>query len=126
VTGHESHGINAPFLIKAPFISFDDILPKVDVVVCHGGNGTIYQAMLHKVPVLCGPSHLEQTWNAQRVEELGYGQSIHSIHPDRIHAVICDWIEKKSRIRWDLDFDAFNTEFQNSHLLALVSRLVKM
>ena len=44
-----------------------------DVVVNHGGNGTVYQAILSGTPIVGIPSHVDQELNLQRVEDLGIG-----------------------------------------------------
>ena len=49
------------------------IMEKSDVVVCHGGNGTIYQAMSKGVPIIGIPTMHDQEFNLQRVEDLGIG-----------------------------------------------------
>lgn len=49
------------------------LLEKSDVVVCHGGNGTIYQAMSKGVPIIGIPTMHDQEFNLDRVEELGVG-----------------------------------------------------
>jgi len=49
------------------------ILEKADVVVCHGGNGTVYQAMTQGVPIIGIPTFHDQEFNMQRVEDLGIG-----------------------------------------------------
>jgi len=49
------------------------IMEKSDVVVSHGGNGTIYQAITGSVPILGIPYHIDQQVNLQRVEDLGIG-----------------------------------------------------
>ncbi|MFO8008144.1 MAG: glycosyltransferase [Candidatus Brocadiia bacterium] len=46
---------------------------RADVVVCHGGNGTIYQALAQGTPVVGVPQFHDQEFNMQRVEELGVG-----------------------------------------------------
>jgi UDP:flavonoid glycosyltransferase YjiC (YdhE family) len=43
------------------------------VVVCHAGNGTIYQALAHGVPVVGVPEFHDQEFNMQQVEALGLG-----------------------------------------------------
>ncbi|MFC2113008.1 glycosyltransferase [Bacteroidota bacterium] len=121
VVGENNSVMHASFLLKTPFVNFNEVLPKVDLVICHGGNGTVYNALLNKVPVLCHQSNLEQTWNVNRIEELGYGQSLNKINPENTHIVINDWIGKKTRIQWNLNFSAFNNDFQNNLLLKIVS-----
>lgn len=49
------------------------LLEKSNVVVCHGGNGTIYQAMSKGVPIIGIPTMHDQEFNLDRVEELGIG-----------------------------------------------------
>ena len=44
-----------------------------DVVVCHAGNGTIYQALSRGTPVVGVPDFHDQEFNMQRVEALGLG-----------------------------------------------------
>ena len=107
--------------MKVPFVNYEEVLPQVDLVICHGGNGTIYHALKNKVPVLCLEFHLEQTWNIQRMEELGYGQNLIKVHPSKVHQVVLHWLEKKSSIQWNLDFHAFNQDVQNSLLQQIVS-----
>lgn len=50
-----------------------EIMEKSDVVVCHGGNGTIYQAMSKGVPIIGIPTMHDQEFNLDRVSELGIG-----------------------------------------------------
>jgi UDP:flavonoid glycosyltransferase YjiC (YdhE family) len=120
VTGENNNVMDASFLLKTPFVNFEEVLPQVDLVICHGGNGTLYHALFNKVPVLCHQSHLEQTWNVHRIEELGYGQSLNKINPKNIHIVINEWVQKQSMIQWNLNFDAYNNDFQNDLLLKIV------
>lgn len=49
------------------------IMEKSDLVVCQGGNGTIYQAMSKGVPIIGIPTMHDQEWNLDRVEDLGIG-----------------------------------------------------
>ncbi len=44
-----------------------------NLVVCHGGNGTIYQALSQGVPIIGIPTMHDQWFNMERVEELGVG-----------------------------------------------------
>ena len=58
------------------FLDPQSILEKASAVLCHAGNGTIYQALANGVPVVGIPTHLEQRFNAQRLEALGLGREI--------------------------------------------------
>lgn len=123
VAGERNNVMHASFIKKFPFIDFNEVMPKVDLVICHGGNGTLYHALFNKVPVLCHQSNLEQTWNVHRIQELGYGQSLHKTNLKDIHGVINDWMEKRPRIQWDLNFDAFNKDFQNNLLFRIIDEI---
>jgi MGT family glycosyltransferase len=50
-----------------------EIMKKADVVLNHGGNGTIYQAIAAGIPIIGIPAHVDQERNLQRVEDLGFG-----------------------------------------------------
>ena len=124
VVGDKNNVMNSSFLLKTPFVDFDEVLPEVDLVICHGGNGTLNQALFNKVPVLCYQSHLEQTWNVHRIEQLGYGQSLNNIEPEDIHILINEWMDKKSKIRWNLNFEDFNSDLQNDLLLKIIWKMI--
>jgi len=54
----------------------DDLCQQADLVVCHGGNGTIYQALRHGRPVIGIPFIPDQEYNMRRVEALGLGKTV--------------------------------------------------
>jgi MGT family glycosyltransferase len=49
------------------------IMEKSNIVICHGGNGTIYQAMSKGVPIIGIPTMHDQEFNLDRVVDLGIG-----------------------------------------------------
>ena len=51
-------------------------MEECDLVVCHGGNGTIYQALQHGKPVIGIPTIPDQKFNMRRVEALGVGKML--------------------------------------------------
>jgi len=55
------------------FARGDRIVAKSHVVINHGGNGSIYQALAGGVPVIGAPYHVDQDVNLQIVERLGCG-----------------------------------------------------
>jgi UDP:flavonoid glycosyltransferase YjiC (YdhE family) len=59
-----------------PFMDGDLAIEKCDLVVCHGGNGTIYQALQHGKPVIGIPTIPDQKFNMRRVEALGVGRML--------------------------------------------------
>lgn len=69
--GDDSRGVFA-----APFLPGRRVCDLADVVVCHAGNGTIYQALAHGTPVVGLPEFHDQEFNMQRVEELNLGRRL--------------------------------------------------
>jgi len=63
----------------AEVLDGDRVMELADVVVCHGGNGTIYQALRHGVYVLGIPAIPDQEYNLRRAEALGIGARVHSV-----------------------------------------------
>lgn len=59
-----------------PFIDGDLVMKQCDLVVCHGGNGTIYQALQHGKPIIGIPTIPDQKFNMRRVEALGIGKTL--------------------------------------------------
>ncbi len=55
------------------FMDGEKILQNSDLVVCHGGNGTIYQALSMGKPIIGIPTIPDQDFNMRRVEALGVG-----------------------------------------------------
>jgi UDP:flavonoid glycosyltransferase YjiC (YdhE family) len=58
------------------FLDGDLVMEECDLVVCHGGNGTIYQALQHGKPVIGIPTIPDQKFNMRRVEALGVGKML--------------------------------------------------
>ena len=59
------------------------VLKKSAVVINHGGNGTVYQALTAGVPMVGCPSHPDQDMNLQRVEALGTGVLLNPRHRNK-------------------------------------------
>jgi UDP:flavonoid glycosyltransferase YjiC (YdhE family) len=55
------------------FVNTDKVLPYCDLVVCHGGNGTIYQALANGLPIVGFATHEEQNYGLKRVNQLELG-----------------------------------------------------
>lgn len=58
-----------------PFVNAELVLPHCDLVICHGGNGTIYQALGFGLPVAGFATHREQFHGLRRLQELGLGKA---------------------------------------------------
>ncbi|UZP67534.1 hypothetical protein N1030_00790 [Desulfovibrio mangrovi] len=65
-----------PDIRVTPFIDGNHVLEKSAIVICHGGNGTIYQALGKGVPVIGIPTIPDQHFNMRRVEALGTGLTV--------------------------------------------------
>ena len=55
------------------FADHDRLMPSCDVVIGHGGLGTVLRALAHGVPQLLLPLGRDQTVNAARVEQIHAG-----------------------------------------------------
>jgi len=67
-----------PGFFSANFASGDILANKADLMICHGGNGTAYQALRAGIPIISMPTIKDQHWNAHRLSELGVGITISS------------------------------------------------
>ena len=55
------------------FVNGDRAAAAASVVICHGGNGTIYQALRYGTPIIAVPENIDQAIHSQRLNELGAG-----------------------------------------------------
>jgi len=85
------------------FIDGDIVMEESALVVCHGGNGTIYQALQHGKPVIGIPTIPDQKFNMRRVEALGVGKMLSwkdfARNPNILITMIKSIIETKSFYR---------------------------
>ncbi len=59
-----------------PWASHTEVLPQMDLVVTHGGLGTVMTAMAFGVPLVCLPMGRDQHDNAASVSRLGLGTAV--------------------------------------------------
>lgn len=62
---------------RAPVL---DLLPRTDVVVCHGGLNTVGEALTHGVPLVVAPIKSDQMLNATSVASAGAGLRVSFDH----------------------------------------------
>ena len=58
------------------YVNADALLPHCDLVCCHGGNGTLYQALAHGLPCVVVATHAEQHYGGKRIQELELGLAL--------------------------------------------------
>lgn len=77
VVAGEARGVlQGRHIFRKAFVNNCAIMPQIDLLISHGGNGTIYQALAHGVPVLCATSMFEQEWNVQRLAQMQLGEGL--------------------------------------------------
>ena len=63
----------APNMVGSQFLPQINIIPQVDLVITHGGNNTVIEALHYGKPMILLPLFWDQYDNAQRMHELGFG-----------------------------------------------------
>jgi UDP:flavonoid glycosyltransferase YjiC (YdhE family) len=53
-----------------------EVMPLARCVICHGGAGTVYQAIAAGVPVIAVPLNHGQQYYAERLDSLGLGRGL--------------------------------------------------
>ncbi|MDB5192248.1 MAG: hypothetical protein JWQ96_1811 [Segetibacter sp.] len=87
--------INGVNVFSYPFVNNSHLFNLVDLVICHGGNGTCYQALSHGIPVLALSTHVEQDYNVDGLERSQLGMSLNDIKEQDYKRLIEQWISKK-------------------------------
>ena len=76
-------------------MNIDEAMKVTNLMICHGGNGTIYYGLRHGVYMLCITSHFEQEWNVHALERIGYGKSVNDVTEDNWKEIISESLEVK-------------------------------
>jgi len=64
-------GLDHPAVHVEPFVDQVSVLGHVDLVVHHGGSGTVLDALQHGLPQVIVPQGADQFWNGNRLLEQG-------------------------------------------------------
>jgi MGT family glycosyltransferase len=89
-------GPQPPNVRLARWLPQADVLPTVDLVVHHGGSGTLAAAAAHGIPQVVIAMGADQLLNARRVTDLGIGRALHPVTvtpaeaADTVAAVLAD------------------------------------
>ncbi len=108
--------LKGPHITGKIFLDHNSILPFAKVMICHGGNGTIYQALAHGVPVLGITSMFEQEWNMQQVRQHGLGESVNDLNEDELLPKIKYWIDHKPKMNFVQEIRNYNTSYRRQNL----------
>jgi len=72
VSGSTAADLPANF-VTATFVNARLLLPRCAAVICHGGNGSIYQALAYDLPTISVPSFFDQEAHADQSVVAGFG-----------------------------------------------------
>jgi MGT family glycosyltransferase len=80
----------APNMSGSEFLPQPAILPKADLVITHGGNNTVAEAVHFGKPMVVLPLFWDQYDNAQRVAECGFGVRLptYEFEDEQLHEAI--------------------------------------
>lgn len=63
-------------VIACRYAPLHSLIPHAALVVCHGGQMTVFEALSHRVPVLVMPFQAEQAHNGVCLERMGCGRRL--------------------------------------------------
>lgn len=86
----------APEVLHKGFVNLNALLPRTDVLICHGGDATVYQSLSHGVPLLGLAFQGEQAWSLQRVALVNFGEELHMpLSPRDVYDKVRFWANRK-------------------------------
>jgi UDP:flavonoid glycosyltransferase YjiC (YdhE family) len=63
----------------ARYVPQADVLPRCDLVISHGGSGSVVGALAHGLPMVLLPMGADQPHNADQCVRLGVGTQLHPV-----------------------------------------------
>ncbi len=76
------------------YLPGSQMVKRCDLVICHGGNSTVYQALTAGVPVIAVPTHMDQRLNAELLVNAGAGAFLKPTEIGRIGQMIVEVLDK--------------------------------
>jgi UDP:flavonoid glycosyltransferase YjiC (YdhE family) len=110
------------------YLPHSAVLPRCDVVVSHGGSGTVLGALAHGLPSVLLPMGADQPWNAARCEELGVAVVLDAVRatPDDVREAVSTVLEDpRYRAAAEGVRDEIRALPDVSHAVSLLERLVE-
>jgi zeaxanthin glucosyltransferase len=65
-----------PHVLVAPRVPMLDLMPRLDAVLCQGGQSTVNEALAHGVPLVIAPIRLHELTVAEQVTRAGAGIAV--------------------------------------------------
>ena len=99
------------------------IMEKSDIVICHGGNGTIYQAMSKGVSIIGIPTMHDQEFNLDRVVDLGIGIHLSELKfkpthlVEAVEKILSEKSYKENAQRYKIILGGYNGPGTGAHLI---------
>jgi UDP:flavonoid glycosyltransferase YjiC (YdhE family) len=93
--GSSLKSVRAAHITNYDFLDLGPALSEASVMICHGGNGTIYPALSKGVPVLCATTHFEQDYNVRAIKSAGLGDYLQK-DPGSIVDQVLYWSARKN------------------------------
>ena len=109
------------------FVPQADLLPQCDLVISHGGSGTVLGALAHGLPSVLVPMGADQHYNAQRCAELGTARVLDAVDvtPDDVHRTVSEMLADTSYRRAAQRFEAEIGALPGpEHMVPLLEQLV--
>jgi UDP:flavonoid glycosyltransferase YjiC (YdhE family) len=80
------------------YLPHSAVLPHCDLVVSHGGSGSVLGALAHGLPSVLLPMGADQPWNAARCEELGVAVVLDAMRatPDEVREAVSTVLEEST------------------------------
>jgi MGT family glycosyltransferase len=94
------------------FFPGSTVLKHCNAMICHGGNGTVYQALKTGRPIVAIPTHIDQKVNAFLMEKLGAGlivspQQMEKVLP-AVQRILSDPVFEQNAAQMKTHLDGWN------------------